>query len=166
MNKQRGAVLIVSLIMLLLITAIALSTISGSTFQTAMTTNAQQRESILRVAESAAEQPLNKSTLNSAYNAYYKWKGTKDTPDRFYSVPAAQLVTGEPDVSMSSQVLFMQTANAENFDPKMFKYYVYESRGKAYSSEAGTEVDAKLATQVTQGVTRLQRAACDTYDPC
>ena len=166
MKKQSGAVLIVSLILLLLITAIAMSTISSSTFQTAMATNAQQRESILRVAESAAEQPLNKQNLNSAYNAYYKWKGTQVTADRFFGVAAADLHTSEPDVTMSSHLLFLQTANAENFDPKMFKYYVYESRGKAYSSEAANEASAKLATQVVQGVTRLQRAACDTYDPC
>lgn len=169
MKNQKGAVLIVSLIMLLLITAIALSTLSGSTFQTVMTNNAQQRESVMRVAESAAEQPLNEDMLTDVYNKYLRWNGLpaadKTKKNRFFEVPSASLSTEEPGLVMSSQVMFVEYAWAENYDPKLFRYYIYESQGSAHSSESLTAAEAKLATQVVQGVARLQRSSCD-YDPC
>lgn len=171
MKNQQGAVLIVSLVMLLLITAIALSTLTGSTFQTIMTSNAQQRESMLRVAESAAEQPLSRPNLTSAFNTYLRWNGMGESvrtkQDRFFSIASANLTTEEPDATMSAQVMYVDHARPENQDPKLFWYYIYESQGFAHSSEAATAADAKVATQVIQGVARLDRAACgDSYDPC
>lgn len=58
MRSQRGAVLVVSLIFLLIITAIAVASLSGSTLQTVMARNAQLREAIFRATESAIEQAI------------------------------------------------------------------------------------------------------------
>jgi uncharacterized protein YycO len=163
MHKQRGAVLIVSLILLLLITAIAVSTISSSTFQTAMAANAQQRETILRAAESAAEQPLTDDILSKAYNAFLKWGGTKNESDRIYSVPEDKL---KGDLPMEATVLHLGVANAEYFDPKQYKYYVYESRGLAHSADDDDSKKAKVSTQVVQGVAKLSPSGqAATYDP-
>lgn len=70
-HRQRGAVLIVCLVLLLIITAIAASTLSSGTFQTSIATNAQKRETVFRVAESATEQvlPLSADAANGARNA-------------------------------------------------------------------------------------------------
>lgn len=150
-DKQRGAVLIVSLVLLLLITAIAVSTISSSTFQTTMTANAQLRESVLRSAESAAEQPLTEATLQKALNAFFKWQGTQVAGDRVYKVPTSQFSKD----TMSAKVLYMGVANAEYFDPKQYKYFVYESQGKARSSDSTDDAKAKVYTEVVQGVAKL-----------
>jgi hypothetical protein len=163
MHKQRGAVLIVSLILLLLITAIAVSTISSSTFQTSMAANAQQRESVFRLAESAAEQPLTDDNLGRAYSAYIKAgkKGSGD--DRIYTVPSTKLT----DERMSAEVLHLGEADTELSDITGVKYFVYESRGFAHSAEETEQDTAKVATEVVQGVAKLTmtRAEADTFDP-
>lgn len=69
--RQQGAVLIVSLVLLLIITAIAASTLTSSTFQTVVSNNAQKRDTVFHVAESAAERvlPMSVATTNSARKA-------------------------------------------------------------------------------------------------
>jgi hypothetical protein len=69
--RQQGAVLIVSLVLLLIITAIAASTLTSSTFQTVVSNNAQKRDTIFHVAESAAERvlPLSVAVANQARKA-------------------------------------------------------------------------------------------------
>ena len=158
MQNQQGAVLIVSLILLLLITVIALSTVSSSTFQTSMVVNAQQRESIFRVAESAAEQTLTNSLLSEAYNTYLK-NGSKPAP---YSVPTADLTTPIADVTMTADLYHMgQGPKPIGMSLELFQNWIYESRGNAESS------DKKLETQVVQGTGKLvyTGAATGTYDP-
>lgn len=167
-NHQRGAVLIVSLIFLLLITFIALTTMSSSTFQTTMATNMQQRASVFRVAESAAEQSLAEASWSGANNAHLIWEGNGRSvaAQRIYTTPSASLVSPEYNVSMSATVVYLgDGALPEDFSfdsqgPKL-KNFIYEARG------AATTDDGKIATRVIQGVSKLTMtgSAANTYDP-
>jgi len=150
-SKQNGAVLVVSLVLLLLITLVAITTLSSSTFQTSMVNNVQKRESVFRVAESAAEQSLTQAALSQAYT------------QTSYTVPTANLSTSETEVSMSARVVSLG-----NGAPPMgfsisggspFVNRVYEAQGTAASS------DTKVATQVIQGAAKTEpNVGCAVYD--
>lgn len=168
-SGQHGAVLVVALIMLLLITAVAVSTISSSTFQTSMTINSQQRQSVLRAAESAAEQPLTDANLVEANKAFLKWFGTKVDTDRLYSVPASKLTPPDDTdtMGMDAVLIYMGKSPAEGFDPKQYKYRTYESRGTAFSPKAAGVNNAQVKTEVVQGAAIIKSdVGCKTYEPC
>lgn len=161
-HSQQGAVLIVSLILLLLITVIALSTMSSSTFQTAMVINAQQRESVFRTAESAAEQALYADAFTQAYNAYLK----NGNAQASYSIPSSNLHTPLTNVTMTAQLLCKGKGSAATYQElsansgSQMVSKIYESRGNANTS------DQKVATQVVQGIGVVQTdSSRETYDP-
>lgn len=166
-SGQRGAVLVVALIMLLLITAVAVSTISSSTFQTSMTINTQQRQSVMRAAESAAEQTLTDANLVSANQAFYKWRGTKIAADRLHDVASSQLTTPDETMGMKSSIIFLGKTPPLGFDPTQYKYRTYESRGTAYSPKSAGLENAQIATEVIQGAAVIRSdVGCDTFEPC
>lgn len=147
--------------MLLLITVIAVATMSSSTFQTAMVVNAQQREYTFRSAESAAEQSLTATLLNSADVEYLK-NGNNPAP---YNVPAANLHAARADFTVTAKLYRMgngappknQSVGSGGAGFKVMTY-VYESVGKAESS------DKKEATQVAQGAAVLQPVPEGNWD--
>jgi type II secretory pathway pseudopilin PulG len=168
MKNQRGAVLIVSLVLLLLITMVAVTTISSSTFQTVMVNNAQQREFAFRAAESATEQALDAdATLAPAYNTYLRWKGSGNPDDRYFTVPSASLSTPMHGVDGLAATVYYMGAGPQPIGESIREgsgikkqNAIYEVRGFAKSS------DDKLQSQIIQGVSRLTSIACGTYDPC
>jgi type II secretory pathway pseudopilin PulG len=153
MKHQNGAVLVVSLVLLLLITAIAVSTISSSTFQTTMSTNAQQREAVFRNAESAAERAISMETLEAAYSLYLKSKKA-----RTYSVPSSKL-----GANQAAEAIYVGAS--QPFGSMFgYKYHIFETRGTAFSTD-GNSSTAKVKTEVVQGATRLlPDASGETFD--
>ncbi len=74
-STQQGAILLVSLIMLLAITLIAISSLTSSTLETKMVASKQGQERAFQEAESAIEQVMDQNafhniTLNTAAGAY------------------------------------------------------------------------------------------------
>lgn len=152
--RQCGAVLVVSLVLLLLITLVALATISGSTFQTTKVNNMQKRESIFRVGESAAEQALTSDNVAQAYNS-----STSN-----FTVPADALTTPERDAVMAAIVTYRGDGplpvgySIEN--NKKWTNRTYESAGSSRSS------DGRAATRVIQGASKTEpNLAGSIYDP-
>jgi|SRR5690606_10153739 len=150
MNSQRGAVLVTSLILLLIITAIAISTLSSGTFQTVMTTNAQQRQTVLRVAETITEDqlPLTVAVANQAFIA----QKTGDS----YSVPSVSV--SQSNIRNPGAVVQAQSEARPALLPGVqlstsgVSYVVraYEVRGSAATS------DGKIGTTVVVGVGRIE----------
>jgi hypothetical protein len=150
--RQRGAVLVVCLILLLIITAIAASTLSSGTFQTSIATNAQKRETVFRVAESAVEQvlPLSADVANKARKA--------EASDTRYSVP--NISTGQP--GLGTPTATVKYPGDEDGKRNLFlpgvalggdvAYVVrnYEIEGSAKTS------DAKVGTKVVLGVAKVE----------
>jgi|GEM_PF-2545190 len=168
MRKQEGAVLVVSLILLLLITVIAISTMSSATFQTTMVINAQQREEVFRSAESAAEQALTADSMVGANNAYL----ANGNAPKAYGVPAANLHTPATDISMSADLYYKGRGTAavnqelSGGGGAQLVSKIYEARGSAATTDAAVASDAKVATQIIQGVGIVSTdSGRETYDP-
>ena len=158
-QSQRGAVLIVSLILLLLITAIAASVLISSTFQTKISANMQQRESVFRVAESATEQVLPLTVANAA-------SAIAASPTTGVTVAVA---TTQPNVDTpAAKIYYPGDALAKR--PLLFPgvavgcgggggvVYVarnYDVRGDATSS------DTHIHSQVDVGVSRVEPDQCE-----
>lgn len=150
--RQRGAVLVVCLILLLIITAIAASTLSSGTFQTSIATNAQKRETVFRVAESAVEQvlPLSADAANGARQA--------EVSNSSYSVPG--ITTSQPGVATpSAKVKYPGDKDGKRnlFLPGVaiggdVTYVVrnYEIEGSAKTG------DDKVGTKVVLGVAKVE----------
>ena len=160
MRNQRGAVLLVSLVLLLLITAIAISMVSNSTFQTAMVVNAQQRESVFRSAESAAEQS---STPELAGQLDVNAAGN------YLDVPATDLHAPSADVGVTARLVYIGQGPALGSNSLGYGgsgmsggpgVQIIEAQGSAASS------GDKVATKVVQGLGWITILPNDsTYGP-
>lgn len=65
-NRQRGATLIIGLVLLLVLSVLAISTMSGATFGLAMVGNAQYSENAFQMAETGVELSLAAGGFTSA----------------------------------------------------------------------------------------------------
>lgn len=156
MANQRGAVLVLALIFLLLITAVAASLMTGGTFETVMVGNAQQREHLFRAAESAVEQILPKQPPFSSARS----------SNKVYEVPAAQLAKPEPGIGYDVQIEYLAGAARPVPDNELgsFVYSMYEVQGTAYTTtdskdESGEEIkteNGRMKTQLVQGLGRME----------
>lgn len=156
MNHQRGAVLVLALIFLLLITAVAASLMTGGTFETVMVGNAQQREHIFRAAESSVEQVLPKQPPFSAARS----------SGQVYSVPASQLADPEPGMGYDVKIEYLTGASRPVPDNELgsFVYSMYQVQGTAYTttdstSESGETTkteNGRMKTQLVQGLGRME----------
>ncbi len=73
-SRQRGATLIIGLVLLLVLSVLAVSTMSSATFGLTMTSNAQYTENAFQLAETAVEVAINDGPFSTT-------GGTKLTPD-------------------------------------------------------------------------------------
>jgi hypothetical protein len=147
MFRQKGAVLIVSLVFLLLITAIAASTLTSSTFQTAMINNAQQRETVFRTAETAVEKSLElpDTVLDLAETAA--------KTDQSYAVPSTDLETTQPNVKqLAATITYLDERPpiVEGYDPTRNTIKQYEVNGEA------TSTDDRVSVEIVQGIARVR----------
>jgi|GEM_PF-1279592 Tfp pilus assembly protein PilX len=144
MHKQSGAVLIVALIFLLLITAIAASLMTSGSFETVMVDNKQQREAVFHLSESAVEQiTKNQAAFNSALNA-------NGTP---YTASAALKPLGSSTKSYSVQVEYLKGPGTKRL-PINNSFGLVTNQTFEIRADAGT-VDGKVVTELVQGVTRM-----------
>jgi type IV pilus assembly PilX-like protein len=144
MKKQRGAVLLVSLIFLLLITAIAASLMTSGSFETVMIGNVQQKENVFRTAESAVEQAAHQDIVFS--------EARKRTVP--YEVPSGDLAELNENLEYKVEVEYLSAAGRlppAGFGIGEFQYQMYEIRGEANTS------DERIGTEVIQGVGALGR---------
>lgn len=158
-RSQRGAVLIVSLILLLIITAIAASVMTSSTFQTKISANAQQRESVFRVAESATEQllPLSQPTASAAAAA-------ASTVGTTVSVTTSQSEVGTLTAkvyyqgdTLAMRPLFLPgtAVGCGGGGGVISVARTYDVKGDA------TSVDGRIHSQIAVGVARVEPYQCD-----
>ena len=158
MEKQNGAVLVVALIFLLLITAIAASLMTSGSFETKIAGNKQERENIFHIAESAVDQVIpNDAAFTSAFNAngapfnanvLLKALPATDS-DKQYGVVVEWL--------NQQRQAFGQSLNAGG------KYEMYEVRSTAQT----TDIPPRLSTELVLGLARFRQGpgGGSPYDP-
>lgn len=151
-QRERGAVLIVSLILLLIITAIAASTLTSGTFQTVVSNNAQKRDTVFHVAESAAERtlPLSPTTTNNARNAS-NTTGVAVTlspsGQSGLDTPIAKVIyPGDKDGKRPAYLKGTAFGSGVQYVIR-----TYEVQGKAQTSDGGN-----VATTVVMGVAKVE----------
>jgi hypothetical protein len=150
-RREKGAVLVVSLVLLLIITAIAASTLTSSTFQTVVSNNAQKRDVVFRAAESAVERvlPLDPALLNSAYKAGVAGhKVTLTGPEQpGVEIPQVKVTyAGDEDGQRQANLKGISLGGEWNYVIR-----TYEVQGDAKS------VDGKVQTQVIAGIAKVEK---------
>jgi type IV pilus assembly protein PilX len=150
-RRERGAVLIVSLVLLLIITAIAASTLTSSTFQTVVSNNAQKRDTVFHVAESAAERILplaDNVTAAARKTPKTAQKVTLTTSSQpGVAIPEARVTyPGDEGGQRAASLSGLSMGSGVN-------YYIrsYEIQGDAKTS------DDKVKSRVVMGVSKVER---------
>ena len=142
--QQRGAVLIVSLIMLLAITLIAVTSLSNSTLETKMVINQQDKESTFQDAESGISQGMR----NDKYYEVYQ-DAAIDDGCVTEAVTASTNADGIQLTNLSVQNCFSGLSAAVGEDLNKFVYYHYEFNSNADSAVRNS------STNLVQGVRRI-----------
>jgi len=156
-HHQQGATLVVSLIMLLIITAIAASTLTSSTFQTKMSANAQQRTAVFRAAESATEQvlPISPTTASAAKAAGTGGTTMATTNPQTDLIDSAKFSTVVIDMDLNPSNKqshdFMGSGTGIKNGLVSYQVHPFEVRGNAVSQ------DGRIYSQVVVGVGRVER---------
>jgi type IV pilus assembly protein PilX len=139
---QRGAVLLVSLILLLVTTIVGFSTMETSNLESKMATTREIKEQTFHATESSIEFALDDLPLISA--AYVE--GLKPTP----VWPTDTYSFDDPDISGGVEVEFLGTANSMGYSIRKnasgVATYYYEVRGNA------NRANTNIASAHTQGV--------------
>jgi hypothetical protein len=151
--RERGAALVVALVMLLLITAVAAATMTNSTFLTAITGNVQQREGVFRVAESAVEQTLDlPSTQWMAAETTKASAATLD--DELLAVDASHLSSAQTNVDdPTATIRYLEArpyyGTGEQLGEGAPQVKSYEVTGTAESKSG------RVATTIVQGISKV-----------
>lgn len=152
MRRQQGAVLIVSLVLLLIITAIAASTLTSSTFQTVVSNNAQKRDTVFHVAESATERvlPMSPAVTDSARKAktagYKPTLATSDHEQPGVATPTAKIIyPGDQDGKRPAYLKGTSFGSGVQYVIRN-----YEIQGDAQTT------DGKVKTKVVAGVAKVE----------
>jgi len=164
--QQQGATLVVSLIMLLIITAIAASTLTSSTFQTKMSANAQQRATVLRAAESATEQvlPITDATASAARTAGTNGAVMATTNPQTDLIDTAKFstVVVDMDLDVNNGQSHPYKADGSGFRREgalQYQVHPFEVRGSAVTQ------DGRIYSQVVVGVGRVEIAEAGMNGP-
>ena len=151
MKQQQGAVLLVSLVMLLVITVIAVASLSTGTLETKMVVNVVQKETSFQEAESAVDETIEDPT--HLYNAWVLGRNNPNLP-----MQSAAKQHSVPITSHSSYANSSATAEFLSSKPSIggdsitigsgvsMRVYSYEVRGTASLDNATVD------TVVGQGV--------------
>lgn len=154
MNKQRGAVLVIALIFLLLITAIAASLMTSGSFETVMVANKQKRNDQFHTGEAGVNQVLNDNVI---FEAADQAKGTVNANHLLAALPAT---TGN---NYTAEVEALSIEGVKAAKPKKIgesidgatggsgSYLSYEVRSTA------TALDNSMATEIVMGIARPDR---------
>lgn len=138
-RRQQGAVLIVSLVLLLVITLIALASLSGSRLETKMVINQQDKQSTFQEAESGISQAMR----NDKYYQVYQDSKVDD----------GCIVDADVDANSSADLAvtncFRGRSIAVGEDINKFLFYHYQLDAKADSTAHNS------STNVVQGLRRL-----------
>jgi type IV pilus assembly protein PilX len=142
MRNERGAVLIVALIFLLLITAIAASLMTSGSFQTVMVGNVQQRESIFRAAESAVQQTVDNTAMR---------KQALNAVEVVQAVPAGQLRALPADADHTYGATIVASSSSRpavgyslSGGDGQLGYKTFEIRGTAARNDNRVQTDVVL----------------------
>ena len=102
-SRQRGATLIIGLVLLLVLTVLAVSTMSSATFSLTMAGNAQYTENAFQLAETAIEVAINNGPFSTT-------GGPKATPN----TPVVDLL-GKPIGNYVASTNYIQCTPVEGF---------------------------------------------------
>lgn len=148
MKNQSGAVLVIALVFLLLITAIAASLMTSGSFETVIVANKLQREDVFHAAESALEQTF---TNTAAFNSANGANGTVvDVSANLNALPANSGKVYRAEIEVLSGAGTKRPIPGNSFG--LLKNDMYEIRADASTDDA----DHRVATQIVQGVTRFR----------
>lgn len=135
MHRQQGAVLVISLIFLLLITAIAVASMTGGTQQTMVVSNAQQREAVFRSAESVVEQTLTLANYNQAMN--------KPIGEPYTAAATSHVADSSATAKIACK---SRRLPLNGWEIGSYAVFVYEASGAIETD------DERIQTEVLQGV--------------
>jgi len=128
-GRQRGASLIIGLVLLLVLSVLAVSTMSSSTFGLAMAGNAQYSENAFQLAETGVEVAINAGPFNDQVP-------TVIDPTEVTDLTGAEVGTYQADAT------FQQCTGIEGFseseDPDSYRAYHFQitSEGRSFRGAA------------------------------
>lgn len=165
-HRQRGAVLIVSLVMLILVTLIGVASMQTSNMEVVMVTNAQSRMTAMSDAENALVDGETEITTTYAGTPIFDWSA--DTTDGLYTV-------GDVAGSLIDAVDWNDPAGAYQTSANGAKYtseYLgpYTTAGASLTMGAGGAVDKRYVYRVSgrgvfgDGGTRFVQSIFATTD--
>ncbi len=139
-NSQSGAVLIISMIMLLIITSIGLSSVGSTNLEVQMAANAQFKNVIFQESEHAIEDTVtDMAILGSAYSASL----TSDDPD-WPSEAVTTASSSNGNLSSESEVQFAgfsvpkgESAGSIRIGASGYSLYNFKIRGTAAIVNSG-----------------------------
>lgn len=141
MKKQNGAVLIVSLIMLLLLTVIGLAAMEVSSLESKMATAKELKEISFQTAEAILEESMDDlDYLGQAFNSYLKDPNDPVWPTETHSYTGYDSGSRELTAAGDSEMRFITTASAVGYSMRKgssgIETYYYEADGVATLSNS------------------------------
>jgi hypothetical protein len=100
-ERERGAALIVGLVLLLALTVIGVSGMNMSTLELTMAGNMQAQEAAFQAAESGIDIPLGQGGFSTAGPATLAWTPLGDASYQTRSVTTCMTTTPVPDIAFS-----------------------------------------------------------------
>jgi type IV pilus assembly protein PilX len=166
LDRQRGAVLLVSLVMLVLVTLIGVASMQTSNMEVVMATNSQARTTALSDAENALVDGESDILINYPGVPLFDW--TADTSDGLYTV-------GDIVGSVVNVVVWTDVAGAYEAAPTGGQYTTeylgpYTTSGASLTMGAGGGADRRYLYRVTgrgvfgDGGTRFVQSIFATQD--
>ncbi len=166
LHRQRGAVLVVSLVMLVLVTLIGVASMQTSNMEVVMATNTQARTTALADAENALVDGETDITTNFPGAPLFDW--TADTTDGLYTI-------GDLTGSAITVIAWDNVAGAYQTAPSCGQYTTeylgpYTTSGASLTMGAGGAVDRRYLYRITgrgafgDGGTRFVQSIFATTD--
>ena len=135
--RQHGAVLLVSLVLLLIMTLVGVSSIEGVSMQTDMTRNGQLSSQVFNLALSEIEAQIDVSRENDQWLV----EARRDTT-LTYSLPAETLKMNDPNFQQAFDVeYFAGGCIAEGFSTDRFSCNRFEMNSRAQLSSGGAKTE-------------------------
>lgn len=138
-GKQRGAVLVISLVILLVITLIGVAGMSGSVMQERMAANAQNSNRAFQAAESSVGALLNQLYSNNLDTLRDAMKDANDlSGEQNFVVDAGEGINGAFEARYLGEIIITSGSSMDADESStLLKGYRYELRGTATMDNTG-----------------------------
>lgn len=163
-NKQRGVVLIVALVLLLVVTLLGVAVMSGASLDMKMTNNSQERQQAFNAAEAALSQAeaflMNTEPAVTAYdssctNGLCFFGVSPDVPTSCRVIPTSNVIPNDPwsDTTLDvwNGTSKNRTATTISADVTVTAKYIIEFRCYVPDAESGTSNGNKFFRITARG---------------